>query len=190
MVEARPIDNTRSLMEAVASAVPGRDLVKTLSRVFQAIRIAVNDEITMLERALASSVTLLNIGGRIAVISYHSLEDRPVKHFLRYGNLRGDPIRDAYGNLITPFKPVTRKAVKPDEDECRRNPRARSARLRISERCTEERYTDGGGDAGAEAPRSSPSRIDRKDSPGTTLRFRHAGLGGSFQISSASKTSR
>ncbi|MGA7305932.1 MAG: 16S rRNA (cytosine(1402)-N(4))-methyltransferase RsmH [Rhodothermales bacterium] len=143
VLKGRPIDNTRAFAEAIASAVPARDLVKTLSRVFQAIRIAVNDELNVLEQALMDSVTLLGEGGRIAVISYHSLEDRRVKHFLRYGNFRGEPVKDLYGNLITPFEPVTRKAVQPDEDECRQNPRARSARLRIAERRAEDRYSPG-----------------------------------------------
>jgi len=143
VLRARPIDNTRSLAEAVASVVPARDLVKTLSRVFQAVRIAVNDELEVLERALAGSVGLLRNGGRIAVISYHSLEDRRVKHFLRFGNFRGEAVRDLYGNLITPFEPVTRKAVQPDDEESKRNPRARSARLRIAERREDDRYSPG-----------------------------------------------
>jgi 16S rRNA (cytosine1402-N4)-methyltransferase len=143
VLKARPIDNTRSLAEAVVSVVRERDQVKTLSRVFQAIRIAVNDELTVLEQVLVDSVMLLKPGGRIAVISYHSLEDRRAKHFLRYGNFRGEPVRDLYGNLITPFVPVTRKATQSDEDERRRNPRARSARLRIAERREEDRYSPG-----------------------------------------------
>lgn len=143
VLKARPIDTTRALAEAVASAVPSRDLVKTLARVFQAIRIAVNDELEMLERVLTDSVKLLKVGGRIAVISYHSLEDRRTKHFLRFGNFRGEHVRDLYGNLITPFAPVTRKAIQPDEEECRLNPRARSARLRIAERRDEDRYSPG-----------------------------------------------
>lgn len=143
VLKARPIDNTRALAEAIASVVHARDLVKTLSRVFQAVRIVVNDELQVLEQALADIVQLLKIGGRVAVISYHSLEDRRVKHFLRYGNLSGEPVRDVYGNLITPFEPVTRRAVQPDEDECRLNPRARSAKLRIAERREEERYSPG-----------------------------------------------
>jgi 16S rRNA (cytosine1402-N4)-methyltransferase len=140
VLKARPIDNTRALSEAVASVVPARELVKTLSRVFQAIRIVVNDELRVLEKVLHDAVNLLSIGGRIAVISYHSLEDRRVKHFLRYGNLKGEPVRDMYGNLITPFELVTRRAIKADEEECLLNPRARSARLRIAARRTEDRY--------------------------------------------------
>jgi 16S rRNA (cytosine1402-N4)-methyltransferase len=102
--------------------------------VFQAIRIAVNDELSMLERALFAGLKILRPGGRMAVISYHSLEDRRVKRFLRYGNLDGEPVRDFYGNLITPWKLITRKLIEAGREEIAANPRARSARLRIAEK--------------------------------------------------------
>ena len=136
IVERRPLQTTVSLAEVIRSTVPARVADKTLARVFQAIRIEVNQELSALEKALATSVDLLHPGGRIAVISYHSLEDRRVKRFLKYGNLEGKPIRDLYGNLITPWKMVHRKVIQPEAEEIARNPRARSARLRIAERIT------------------------------------------------------
>ena len=134
IVRVRPLASTRELADVVAAAVRARDQVKTLSRVFQAIRIAINNELDALEQALLASVNLLKPGGRIAVIGYHSLEDRRAKHFLRFGNLEGVPVKDLYGNLITPLRLVTRKPVMADEEEARVNPRSRSARLRIAER--------------------------------------------------------
>jgi 16S rRNA (cytosine1402-N4)-methyltransferase len=135
---ARPLRSTRELAEAIRKTIPSRDELKPLSRVFQAIRIAVNREIEVLEAVLEAAVKVIRPGGRIAVISYHSLEDRRVKRFLRYGNFRGEPMRDVYGNLLSPWREVTRKPVRPDEAEVEANPRARSARLRIAERTTAE----------------------------------------------------
>ncbi len=131
---ARPLTTTTELAEVVRRAVPEREAVKTLSRVFQAIRIAVNAELEALERALDAAARLVRPGGRIAVISYHSLEDRRVKRILRYGNLEGQAIRDLYGNLIAPWREVHRRPLTADEAEVAANPRARSARLRIAER--------------------------------------------------------
>jgi 16S rRNA (cytosine1402-N4)-methyltransferase len=134
IVEARPLGSTLELADVVRRHVPPREEVKTLSRVFQAIRIAVNREIEVLEAVLESSVRILRPGGRIAVICYHSLEDRRAKRFLRYGNFEGEPSRDLYGKLLTPWREVTRKPVRPNPSEIEANPRARSARLRIAER--------------------------------------------------------
>jgi 16S rRNA (cytosine1402-N4)-methyltransferase len=134
IVERRPLRTTAELAEAVRKAVPYKEEVKSLSRVFQGLRIAVNDELAVLERALIAALGLLKPGGRLAVIAYHSLEDRPVKHFLRYGNFENEPVHDFYGNLLTPWEPVTRKAVQPSEEEVAANPRARSARLRVAEK--------------------------------------------------------
>jgi 16S rRNA (cytosine1402-N4)-methyltransferase len=134
LVEARPIDTTGELADAVRSAVYAREEVKTLSRVFQALRIAVNDELVVLERALVAGLQVLKTGGRLAVIAYHSLEDRRAKQFLRYGNFEGEPVRDFYGNLLTPWELVTRKPITASDDEVAANPRARSARLRIAEK--------------------------------------------------------
>ncbi|MFV1979534.1 MAG: 16S rRNA (cytosine(1402)-N(4))-methyltransferase RsmH [Rhodothermia bacterium] len=134
IVKARPVESTRDFADVVAGAVPPRDQVKTLSRVFQAIRIRINNELDVLERTLFAAVDLLRPGGRIAVISYHSLEDRRTKLFFRSGNLKGIQVRDLYGNLLSPLRLVTRKPIVADDEESRVNPRSRSARLRIAER--------------------------------------------------------
>ena len=132
ILERRPIETTSQLADAVRAAVPFKEEVKSLSRVFQALRIAVNDELAVLERALVAALRVLKPGGRIAVIAYHSLEDRRAKQFLRYGNFEGEPVRDFYGNLLTPWEPLTRKPITASDDEVAANPRARSARLRIA----------------------------------------------------------
>ncbi len=134
IVDARPLDTTRELAEAVRSVVPPPDEVKTLARVFQGLRIVVNAELEMLEQALEQSPEVVCTGGRIAVISYHSLEDRRVKRFLRYGNFEGDPKRDLYGNLVAPWEESPRGPIEADAAEVEANPRARSARLRVAER--------------------------------------------------------
>lgn len=142
IAEARPVETTRALAEVVRRVVPSRQANKTLARVFQAIRIAVNGELDALEAALEAALRVLKVsneeggrpGGRMAVIAYHSLEDRRVKRFFRYGNLEGEPVRDLYGRLLTPWREVTRKPVQPGSAEVAANPRARSARLRIAER--------------------------------------------------------
>lgn len=128
----RPLATTADLAAAVRAAVPPKEHTKTLARVFQAFRIAVNDELGALERALGAALRVLRPGGRLAVIAYHSLEDRRVKHFLRYGNFANEPVRDVYGHLLTPWEPVTRRAVRPADEEVAANPRARSARLRVA----------------------------------------------------------
>jgi 16S rRNA (cytosine1402-N4)-methyltransferase len=138
IVEARPLDTTRDLAEVVRSTVPPPDEVKTLARVFQALRIVVNAELDELEAALQQSVEVVHPGGRIAVISYHSLEDRRAKRFLRYGNFEGEPRRDLYGNLVAPWREVPREPIEADEAEVEANPRARSARLRVAERRDDE----------------------------------------------------
>lgn len=134
ILDRRPIDTTGGLADAVRSAVPYKEEVKSLSRVFQALRIAVNDELAVLERALVASLRVLKPGGRLAVIAYHSLEDRRAKTFLRYGNFDGEPVRDFYGNLLTPWDLITRKPIMATDDEVGANPRARSARLRVAEK--------------------------------------------------------
>ncbi len=134
IVEARPFETTAELAEAVRRVAPGREAVRTLSRVFQALRIAVNRELEALEGLLEASVHVVRPGGRMAVISYHSLEDRRVKRFFRYGNFGREPFRDAYGNPLVPWKERMRKPVRPDAEEVAANPRARSACLRIAER--------------------------------------------------------
>jgi 16S rRNA (cytosine1402-N4)-methyltransferase len=134
IVRRRPLETTGELADVVRGAVPASEAVKSLSRVFQAFRIAVNDELGALEQALQASQRLVRPGGRVAVLSYHSLEDRRAKRFLRFGNLRGEPVRDLYGNPLAPWRELNRRPITPDEDEVAMNPRSRSARLRIAER--------------------------------------------------------
>jgi len=134
VVAARPIETTAALADVIRGAVPERDEVKTLARIFQAIRIVVNGELEELERALEQAKSVVRPGGRIAVISYHSLEDRRAKRYLRYGNFEGEPVRDLYGTLIAPWQEIKRKPLRAAEDEVEANPRARSARLRLAER--------------------------------------------------------
>ena len=134
IVASRPVETTHALKEIVGRRVRSRDLFKTLGVVFQAVRIVVNKELDVLEHVLEEAVGRIRPGGRIAVISYHSLEDRRVKRFLRAGNWKGEVKRDLYGNEVGPWKLITRKAIKPDPEEIERNSRARSARLRIAER--------------------------------------------------------
>lgn len=132
--EARPVTTTAALAEIIRREVPPKEATKTLARVFQALRIAVNDELQALEQVLEAATRRVRPGGRLAVISYHSLEDRRVKRFLRYGNLEGRPVRDVYGQLVAPWRPLTRRPIRPSNDEVAANPRARSARLRLAER--------------------------------------------------------
>jgi len=129
-----PIQTTGQLAEAVAPFLPKGKENKTLSQIFQALRIEVNAEIEVLQSLLEQSIETLKPGGRIAIISYHSLEDRLVKNFLKTGNTEGNLHKDFYGNPLTPFNLITKKAIIPSEEEIEQNPRARSAKLRIAER--------------------------------------------------------
>lgn len=106
---------------------------KDMARVFQALRIEVNSEMEVLRELLEQSVEVLNPGGRISVLTYHSLEDRLVKNFFRSGNFEGKIEKDFFGNVIAPVKPINNKVIVADEAEVERNPRARSAKLRIAE---------------------------------------------------------
>ena len=107
---------------------------KYLSQVFQALRIEVNDEISALEDFLVQCLEVLKPGGRLVFLSYHSLEDRLVKNFLRSGNIKGEQEKDFYGNINRPFNVLTKKAWLPSAEEIKENPRARSAKLRIGEK--------------------------------------------------------
>jgi 16S rRNA (cytosine1402-N4)-methyltransferase len=106
---------------------------KDLAKAFQALRIEVNDEMGALREMLLAAKDLLKPGGRIAILTYHSLEDRMVKNFLRSGNLEGKIEKDFYGNILSPFK-VIEKGLTASEEEVARNPRARSAKLRVAEK--------------------------------------------------------
>lgn len=130
----RPLATTAELADAVRAAVPFKEEVKALARTFQALRIAVNDELAVLEKALIAGLHVLRPGGRMAVIAYHSLEDRRAKHFLRFGNVEGEARKDFYGRLLTPWTLLTKKPVTASEEEVAANPRARSARLRIAQK--------------------------------------------------------
>jgi 16S rRNA (cytosine1402-N4)-methyltransferase len=113
----------------------GRDREKkVLAQAFQALRIEVNGEMDALREMLLRSLEMLKPGGRISVISYHSLEDRLVKNFFRSGNFEGKLVRDFYGNVETPFELVNRKVIVPSAEEQRKNPRSRSAKLRIAKK--------------------------------------------------------
>ena len=136
-IKAAAPTTTAGLADAVRQSVPGRDEVKSLARVFQALRIAVNGELDVLEAALPAALGALAPGGRLAVMSYHSLEDRRAKQFLKTGRFASQVEKDLYGNPITPWTAVTRRAVVASEAEVARNPRARSARLRVAEKTPE-----------------------------------------------------
>ncbi len=125
------ITTTAELVEAVRPCTPKKDEAKFLTKLFQALRIEVNGEMEALKMALEQSLKVLKPGGRLVVIAYHSLEDRLVKNFLRSGNFEGRIEKDFYGRAETPFEVVTRKAIVPDEAEIIRNPRSRSAKLRV-----------------------------------------------------------
>lgn len=131
--EASPIDTTFRLAEAVKDSLNPRAEKKDLAQVFQALRIEVNGEMDALKGLLTQSLKVLKPGGRLAVITYHSIEDRMVKNFFRSGNTEGIMEKDLFGNVETPWKVITRSPITPDEAEVESNPRARSAKLRIAE---------------------------------------------------------
>lgn len=128
------IDTTLQLSEVLKACLPKGKENKYLSKIFQALRIEVNKEMEVLESFLTQTTAALKPGGRLVIISYHSLEDRLVKNFMRSGNLNGEIEKDFFGNPLTPFKLISRKAIIPDEEEIMTNPRARSAKLRIAEK--------------------------------------------------------
>lgn len=132
--ENQPITTTQQLVDVLKPALIRGKENKSLSKIFQAIRIEVNQEMSVLESFLEQTVDALKVGGRLVIISYHSLEDRMVKNFMRAGNLSGEVEKDFYGNPQTPFKLITRKAIQPDNEEINVNPRARSAKLRVAEK--------------------------------------------------------
>ena len=130
----KPITTTAELVEAVKPCTPPKDEAKFLTKLFQALRIELNGEMEALKMALEQSLKLLKPGGRLVVMSYHSLEDRIVKNFMRSGNTEGVIEKDFFGRATTPFKVITRKAIIPSNDEIESNPRSRSAKLRVAER--------------------------------------------------------
>lgn len=137
IIAARPMSRIEELVEALGARMdrinPAQK--KELTCVFQALRIEVNDELAALREMLESARDLLAPGGRIAILTYHSLEDRIVKNFLRSGNIEGEIEKDFYGNILTPFR-LIEKGLTASEEEVARNPRSRSAKLRIAEKVT------------------------------------------------------
>jgi 16S rRNA (cytosine1402-N4)-methyltransferase len=136
IVEARErqsIKTTDELKEVLAKYLPERVRNKILAQIYQAIRIEVNQEMDVLKEFLEQSLEILNPGGRLSVISYHSLEDRLVKRFIKNGMFEGEPERDFFGNFSVPFKTIG-KLIVPDNAEIKINNRARSAKLRIAEK--------------------------------------------------------
>ena len=131
--ELNPIKTTDKLKEVLAKHLPDRVRNKILAQIYQAIRIEVNQEMDVLKEFLEQSLEVLNPEGRLSVISYHSLEDRLVKRFMKNGMFEGEPERDFFGNFSVPFKSVG-KLIVPDTAEIKENNRARSAKLRIAEK--------------------------------------------------------
>lgn len=135
IVKARaqaPIESTLRLVEVVSPLINRRQEKKELAQVFQALRIVVNREMDALRALLEQSLAVLKPGGRLAVIAYHSLEDRMVKNFMRSGNVEGKMEKDFYGRVNTPWEAVNNKVITASDEEVARNPRSRSARLRIA----------------------------------------------------------
>ena len=130
----RPMTTVNDLIDTIGKLAPFRQEHKFYAKLFQALRIAVNHEIDYLQEMLEQALGLLNSGGRLVVISYHSLEDRVVKNFMKTGNFEGEEKKDFYGNIETPFRIINRKGTTPDDEEIAGNNRARSARLRIAEK--------------------------------------------------------
>lgn len=129
-----PIHTTAQLVAMLENLVPFKKKNQFLAQVFQAIRIEVNDEMGALMEMLEQTVDVIKPGGRLVVISYHSIEDRLVKNFIRAGNFQGEAEKDVFGVAKTPFKAVNKKPIVPSPEEIERNPRARSAKLRIAVR--------------------------------------------------------
>ena len=132
--ESKKIVTVEGLAEVVSPLFPPHVKNKMLAKVFQAIRIEVNSEMEALKQMLIQTEKTLQSGGRLVVLSYHSLEDRLVKNFIRAGNFKGNKETDFYGNVVGPFNPINRRVMVPTNKEIEENPRARSAKLRIAEK--------------------------------------------------------
>lgn len=130
----KPVTTVTDLTVTLRDLVPPREENKFWARLFQSLRIEVNSELVALKEMLTQALQLLKPGGRLAVITYHSLEDRLVKNFFRSGNFDGESEKDFYGNVSAPLRVVNRKVIVPTEQEIMNNSRARSARLRIAEK--------------------------------------------------------
>lgn len=132
--ETEPIETTEQLKAAVQRRLPRGKENKVLAQLFQALRIEVNQELDALTAFLSQCPDVLKPGGRLVVMSYHSLEDRLVKNFMKTGNAEGKEEKDFFGNLLTPYHIITRKPIVPSDEETESNSRARSAKLRIAEK--------------------------------------------------------
>ena len=128
------ITTTTGLNAALQEVTPPFAEHKFLAKVYQALRIEVNDEMRALEKFLEGAAASLKKGGRLVIITYHSLEDRMVKNFMRSGNVDGELVKDSFGRVQSPFESITRKPILPEEDEIASNTRARSAKLRVAEK--------------------------------------------------------
>ena len=127
------IATTFQLADAVRGALDPRQEKKEMAQVFQVLRIETNDEMGDLRRFLEATARVLKPGGRLAILTYHSVEDRMVKNFFKTGNVEGNEAKDFFGNDLSPWKLITRKPVEASEEEVERNPRARSAKLRVAQ---------------------------------------------------------
>lgn len=137
LVKARAqgrIETTQDFVQAVEPLFRREREKKDMAKLFQALRIEVNNEMTALKEMLLAATELLKPGGRLSVITYHSLEDRIVKNVMKAGNAEGKVAQDFFGRIETPFRPINNKVIVPEDDEQQRNPRSRSAKLRIAEK--------------------------------------------------------
>lgn len=137
IVKARaknPINTTGDLLEVIKPFIKPAQEKKELAQVFQALRIEVNNEIDVLKSLLQQSIKVLKPGGRLVILTYHSLEDRLVKNFLKSGNIEGKVEKDFFGKVNSPFRLINNKVIVASDEEVERNPRARSAKLRIAEK--------------------------------------------------------
>lgn len=130
----KPFDTIASLLSVIKPFFQRDREKKELAKLFQALRIEVNQEMSALEEMLTQALEMLKPGGRLVVITYHSLEDRLVKNFMKTGNFEGKSEQDFYGNFLTPFRLINNKVIVPNAEEQQRNPRSRSAKLRIAEK--------------------------------------------------------
>lgn len=132
------IVTAEQLLKTVGPLINPRQEKKELAQLFQALRIEVNDEIGALRELLTSALTVLKPGGRLVVITYHSLEDRLVKNFMRTGNLAGTEVKDFFGRSLAPMRPLSSKPIVPGVEEVERNPRSRSAKMRVAVKLEKE----------------------------------------------------
>lgn len=130
--QGKPLHTSGDLRAVVSPLINPAQEKKELACIYQALRIVVNDELGALRRLLTSAAKVIRPGGRIAIITYHSLEDRLVKNYLKTGNMEGEVEKDFFGNIAAPFRPLGGKPITPDDAEIERNPRSRSAKLRVA----------------------------------------------------------